>query len=103
VYGNKVLRRKCGSARDELLSEELHNLYSSPSIIRMMRSRRMRWVRHVARMGRKTNACRVLVGRTEGKTPLGRPRRRWVNNVKMDLGEIGWGCYGLDWFGSGQG
>jgi hypothetical protein len=56
----------------------------------MIKSRRMRWARHVARMGEKTNAYRILVGKPEGKRPLGRPRRRWVDNIKMDLREIGW-------------
>jgi hypothetical protein len=69
-------------------------LYSSPSIIRMIKSRRMRWAGHVARMGEKMNAHRILVGKPEGKRPLGRPRHRWVNNIKMDLREIGWD--GLD-------
>jgi hypothetical protein len=66
-------------------------LYSSPSIIRIIKSRRMRWAGHVARMGEKRNAYRLLVGKPGGKRPLGRPRRRWVNNIKMDLGEVGWG------------
>jgi hypothetical protein len=73
-----------------LILSELHNLYSSPSIIRMIKSRRMRWAGHVARMGEKRNAFRVLVGKPEGKRPLGRPRRRWVDNIKMDLREIEW-------------
>jgi hypothetical protein len=68
---------------------ELHNMYASPSIIRMIKSRRMRWSDHVVRMGETRNVYRTLVG----KSPLGRPRRRWVDNIKMDLGEIGW--YGL--------
>jgi hypothetical protein len=96
-----------GPKRDEvtggwrkLRSEELHNLYSSPSIIRMIKSSRMRWAGHVARMGAKRNACRILVGNPEGKRPLGRPRRRWVNNIKMDLGEIGWD--GVDWIDLAQ-
>jgi hypothetical protein len=71
-------------------NEELHNLYSSPSIIRMIKSRRKRWAGTVARMGEKRNAYRILVGKPEGKRTLGRPRRRWVDNIKMDLGEIGW-------------
>jgi hypothetical protein len=83
----------------KLHNEELHSLYSSPSIIRMMKSRRMKWAGHVARMGEKRNAYRILVGKPEGKRPLGRPRRRWVGNIKMDLREIGWD--GLDWSGSG--
>jgi hypothetical protein len=76
---------------------ELHKLYSSPSIIRIIKSRRMRWTRHVARMGEKRNAYRILVGKPGGKRPLGRSRRRWVDNIKMDLREIGWD--GLDWIG----
>jgi hypothetical protein len=79
----------------KLRNEELHNLYSSPNIIRMIKSRRMRWARHVARMGETRNAYRILVGKPQGKRPLGRPRRRWVDNIKMDLGEIGWN--GMDW------
>jgi hypothetical protein len=74
----------------KLYNEELHDLYSSPSIIRMITSRRLRWARHVARMGEKQNAYRTLVGNPEGKRPLGRPRRTWVDNIKMDLREIGW-------------
>jgi hypothetical protein len=65
-----------------------HKLYSSPDIIRMIKSTRMRWAEHIARMGEKRNACRILVGKLEGKRPLGRPRRRWVDNIKIDLGEI---------------
>jgi hypothetical protein len=72
----------------KLHNEELHNLYSSPSIIRIIKSRRMRWAGHVARMGEKRNVCRLLVGKPEGKRPLGRPRRRWIDNIKMDLLEI---------------
>jgi hypothetical protein len=70
-------------------NEEPHNLYSSPSIIRVIKSRRMRWAGHVARMGEKRNACRILVGKSDGKGPLARPRRRWVDNIKMDLRERG--------------
>jgi hypothetical protein len=77
------------------LCKELHNLYSSPSIIRMIKSRRMRWTGHAARMGERRNACRILVGKPEGKRPLGRPRRRWVDNIKVDLREVGWD--GRDW------
>jgi hypothetical protein len=68
--------------------------------LRMIRSRRMRWERHVARMGEKRNAYRILVGKPEGKRPLGRPRRRWVDNIKMDLREIGWD--GMDWIDLAQ-
>jgi hypothetical protein len=102
VFENKVLRRISESKRDEvtgewrkLHNEELHDLYSSPSNIRIIKSWRMRCARHVARMGEKRNAYRVLVGKPEEKRPLGRPRRRWVDNIKMDLSEIGLG--GVDW------
>jgi hypothetical protein len=81
----------------KLYNEELHNLYSSPSIIRIIKSRRMRWAGHGARMGEKRNVYRLSVGKTEGKRPLGRPRRRWVDNIKMDLVEIG--LSGVEWFG----
>jgi hypothetical protein len=72
----------------KLHKEELHNLYSSPNVIRLIKSRRMRWAGHVARVGEKMNAYRILVGKTEEKRPLGRPRRRWVDKIKMDLREI---------------
>jgi hypothetical protein len=92
VFENRVLRRIFGPKRDEvtgswrkLHNEELHNLYSSPSIIRMVKPRRMRLAGHVARMGEKRNAYMILVGMPEGKRPLGRPRRRWVDNVKWIL------------------
>jgi hypothetical protein len=91
-----VLRRIFGPRRDgvtggwrKLHNEELHNLYFSPSIIRIIKSRRMRWAGHVARMGERRNAYRLLVGKPEGKRPVGRPRRRWIDNIKMDLLEIG--------------
>jgi hypothetical protein len=96
VFENRVLRRIFGLQRDKVtggwrkLHEELHNLYSSPNIIRMIEPRRMRWAGHVARMGKKRNAYSILVGKPEGKRPLGRPRRRWVDNIKIDLREIGW-------------
>jgi hypothetical protein len=80
--------------------EELRDLYSSPSIIRIIKSRRMRWAGHVARMGEKRNVYRLLVGNPEGKGPLGRPRRRWVDNIAMDHGEVGWGD--VDWIGLAQ-
>jgi hypothetical protein len=102
-----VLRRIFGPTRDEVTGEwrklhnrELHNLYSSPDIIRQIKSRRMRWAGHVARMGEGRNLYRVLVGKPEGKRPLGRPRRRWEDGIRMDLEEIGWGC-GVDSTGSG--
>jgi hypothetical protein len=98
VFENRVLTRLFGLKRDEVMgewrklhNEELHDLYSSPSIIRILKSRKMRWVGHVARMGEKRNAYRLLVGKPVGKRPLGRPRRRWVDNIRMDLGEVGWG------------
>jgi hypothetical protein len=72
----------------KLHTEELRDSYSSPSIIRMIKSRKMKWAEHVARMGEKRNVYRLLVGKSERKRPLGRPRRRWVDNIKMDLGEI---------------
>jgi hypothetical protein len=75
-------------------------LYSSPSIIRVIRLRRMRWAWHIARMVEKRNACRLLVGKPEGNSPLGRPRKRFMNNIKMDLGEIRW-CV-MDWIGLAQ-
>ena len=65
--------------------EELNNLYSSPSIARVIKPRRMRWAGHVARLGERRGVCRVLLGKPEGKRPLGRPRRRWEDNIKMDL------------------
>jgi hypothetical protein len=79
---------------------ELYDLYSSPSIITIIKSRKMRWASHVARMGEKRNAYRLLVGKPEGKRPLGRPRCRWVDNIRMDLGEMGWGD--VDWIGLAQ-
>jgi hypothetical protein len=84
-----VLKRIFGPKRGwrKLNNEELHNLYSSPSIIRIIKSRRMRWARHVARMGEKRNTYRILVGKPEGKIPLGRPRRRRVDNINIGLKE----------------
>jgi len=73
----------------------VNDVYSSPSIVRVIKSRRMRWAGHIARMGERRGLYRVLVGKTEGKRPLGRPRRRWENNIKMDLQEVG--CAGMDW------
>ena len=79
----------------KLHNEELSDLYSLPNIVRVVKSRRMRWAGHVARMGQGRVVHRVLVGRPEGKRPLGRPRRRWGDNIKMDLHEVGGGCE--DW------
>jgi hypothetical protein len=91
MFEKKVLRRMFEPKRDEVMggwrklhNEKLRNLHPSPSIIRIMKSRRMRWAGHVARMGEERNAYRLLVGKPEGRRPLGRPRRRWVDN-KMDL------------------
>jgi hypothetical protein len=102
VFENRVLRRIFGPKRDDvtgewrkLHSEELHILYSSTDIIRQVKSRRMRWVGHVARMGEERKVYKVLVGEPEGKRPLGRPRRRWEDGIRMDLREIGLG--GVDW------
>jgi hypothetical protein len=84
----------------KLHNEELHNLYSSPSIIRMIKSRRMRWAGHVERMGEKMNAYRILVGNPEVKSLPGRPRRRWEDNIKMNLRQTGWGS--IDWIDLAQ-
>jgi transcription termination factor 2 len=107
VFENRVLRRIFGPKRDEvtgewrkLHNEELRDLYSSPSIIRMIMSRMMKWAGHVARMGEKRNARRLLVGKPEEKRPLGRPRRRWMDNIRMDLEEVGWSD--VDWIGLAQ-
>ena len=87
-----MLRRICGPRRDEgtgewrrLHNEELNDLYSSPNIVRVIKSRRMRWAWHVARMGEERGVYRVLVGKPEGRRPLGRPRRCWVDNIRLDL------------------
>jgi hypothetical protein len=101
VFENRVLRRIFGPKRDDvtgdwrkLHNEKLYNLYSSPNIIRMIKSRRTRWTGHVARIGETRNAYRILVGKPEGKRPLGRTRRRWVDNINMDLKD------GMVWAGS---
>ena len=98
----RVLRTVFGPKRDEvtgewrkLCNEELNDLYSLPNIVRVVKSRRMRWAEHVARMGEDRGVHRVLMGKPDGKRPLGRPRRRWEDNIKMDLQEVG-GDYG-DW------
>jgi len=92
------LRRIFGPRRDEvtgewrrLHNEELNDLYSSPNIVRVIKSIRTRWAGHVARMGEERGVYRVLVGKPEGKRPLGRTRRRWVDNIRMDLQEVGCG------------
>jgi hypothetical protein len=107
VFENRVLKRIIGPKRDELMGEwrKLHNeklcdVYSSPSINRLLKSRRMRWARHVAPMKEKRNAYRLLVGKSEGKRPLRRSRLRRVDNIRTDLREVGWGD--VDWTGLAQ-
>jgi hypothetical protein len=101
VFENRVLRKISGPKRTEdgwwrkLHNDELHSLYSSPNIVTVIKSRRMRWVRHVARIGEGRGVYRVLVGRPEGKRPLERPRRRRDNNIKIDL--TGIGIDGANW------
>ena len=108
VFENEVLRRIFGPRSDEvtgewrrrLHNEELNDLYSSPNIVRVIKSRRMRWARHVTRMGEEIGVYRVLVGKPERRKPLGRPRLRWVDNIRMDLQEVG--CWHVDWIGLAQ-
>jgi hypothetical protein len=102
MFENWALRRIFGSRRDEvteewrkLHNEELNDLYCSPNIFRVIKSRKMRWAGHVARMRDRRGVFRVLVGKPEGKRPLGRPRNRWEDNIKMDLQEVGRGV--MDW------
>jgi hypothetical protein len=104
VFENRVLTRIFGPKRDEvtgdwrkLHNEELHNLYSSPSIIRMIKTRGMRWAGHVARMEEKRNAYIIFVGKPEGKRVLGRPRCMLVDNIKIDVSEVGVVWTGLVW------
>ena len=101
-FDNRVLRRIFGRKRDEvtgewrkLHNEELNDLSSSPNIVRVTKSRRMRSAGHMARIGEGRGVYRVLVGKPEGKRPLGRPRRGWQDNIKMNLQEVG--CGGMDW------
>jgi hypothetical protein len=95
VFVNRVLRRIFGPKMDEdgswrkLHNDEIHTLYPSPNIVRVIKSRRMRWARHVARRGEERGVDKLLVGRLERKRPLGRPRRRWEYNIKLDLRETG--------------
>jgi hypothetical protein len=102
MFENRVLRRIFGPKRDgvteewrKIHNEELNDLYGSPNNVRVIKSRRMRWVAYVTRMGERRGLYRVLVGKTMGNSPLERPRRRWEDNIKMDLQEVG--CGGMDW------
>ena len=104
VFENMVLRRIFGPRRDEvtgkwrrLHNKELSDFFSSTNIVLVIKSIRMRWAGHVARMGEERGVYSVLVGKPEGRTPLGRPRRRWVDNIRMDLQEVG--CGYMDWIG----
>jgi len=107
VFGNMVLRRIYGPRWDEvtgewrrLHNEELNDLYSSPNIVRVINLRRMRWAGHVARMGEERGVYKVLMGKPDGRRPLGRPRRRWADSIRMDLQEVG--CGYMDWIGLAQ-
>jgi len=107
MFENMVLRRTFGPRRDEITGEwrrlhnkELNDLYCSPNIVRVIKSRRMRWAGHVACMGEERGVYRVLVGKPEGRRPLGRPRCRWVDSIMMDLQEVGCGYMG--WIGLAQ-
>jgi len=104
---NMALRRIFGPRRDEvtgewrrLHNEELNDLNSSPNIVRVIKSRRMRWAGHVACMGEERGVYSVLLGKPEGRRPVGRPRRRWLDNIRMDLQEAG--CVYMDWIGLAQ-
>jgi len=107
VFESRVLRRLFETKTDEvtgewrkLHNEELNDLYSSPNIVRVIKSRRTRWAGHVGRMGDSRGVYRVLVGKPERKRTLGRPRRRWEDNSKMDFQELG--CGGMDWIDLAQ-
>jgi hypothetical protein len=107
MFENRVLKRILGPKREEVMgewrelyTEALHDLYSSPSIIRIIKSRRMRWAGHVARMGEERTVYRLLLGEPEGKRPLGRPRRRRRDSIRIELLEIGLNV--VDWIGLAQ-
>jgi len=107
VFENMVLRRIFGPRKEEvtgewrrLHNEELNDLCSSPNIVRVIKSRRMRWAGHVAHMGDERGAYRVLVGKPEGKRPLGRPKHRLLDNIRTGLQEVG--CGYMDWIGLAQ-
>ena len=102
VFENRMLRRIFGPKRDKvtrewrkLYNEEFNDLYCSLNIVRVIKSSRIRWAGHVAGMGKRRGVYRAVMGKLEGKRPLGRPRRRWEDNIKMDLQEMG--CGGMDW------
>jgi hypothetical protein len=101
VFENRVLRKIFGPRRDvdrswrKLHNDEIHSLYSSPNIVRVPKTRKLRWAGHVARMWEGRGVYRIFVGKPEGKRPLERPRRRWHDNIKMDLRETG--IDGADW------
>jgi len=99
IFGPK--RDKVTEELRKLHNEELNDLYSSPNIVRMIKSRRMKWAGHVARMEESRGVYRVLVWNPEGKRPLGRPRRRWEDNINMDIQEVG--CGDMDWIKLAQG
>jgi len=111
IFENRVLRRIFMPKKDEVIgewsklhNEELNDLHSSPNIIWMMTSRIMRWAGHVAYMRERRDVCWVLVGKPDGKRPLGRPRCRWEDNIKMDLQEVGCGTWTeLIWLRIGRG
>ena len=107
MFENMVFRRIFGPRRDEvtgewrrLHNEKLNDSYSSPNIVRVIKWRRMRWAGHVARMGEERGVYRVLLGKPEGRRPLGRPRRKWVDNTRTNLQEVG--CGYIDWIGLAQ-
>ena len=107
MFENMLLRRIFGPRRDEVMGEwrrlhnkELNDLYSSPNIVQVIKSRGMRWAGHVAHMGEERRVYRVLVGKLEGRRPLGRPRHKWVDNIRLDLQEVG--CGYMDWIGLAQ-
>ena len=98
MFENRIFWLKMNEVSGQwrkLRNDELNDLYSSPDIVRVMKSRRMRWAGHVARVGKRRGVYRVLVGKSEGKRPIWRPRHRWKDNIKMDLQEVGCGC--MDW------
>jgi len=107
VFENRVLRRIFGPRRDEVTGEwrrlhnkELNDLYSSPNIVWVIKSRRMRWAGNVAHMGEERGVYRVLLGKLDGRKQVGRPRHRWVDNIRMDVQEVG--CGFMDWTGLAQ-